>query len=119
MLDVILILLGCQKTQRSSLYSPRQQVAIIAPICYGEFMRATVDLPDDLFIAVKKCALEMHLPMRALIESAIRRELGELQLAPKEKPKKKIRWVTSSAESPDFDLSSREAMYQWFERQKT
>ena len=79
-------------------------------------MRTTLDLPDDLFVAIKKRAVELHQPLRALIELALRKELGESLLKPKE-TRKKIRWVTVFGELPDFDLSSRKAMSEWIENQ--
>lgn len=80
-------------------------------------MRTTLDLPDDLFIAIKKRAVELHQPLRALIESALRRELGLLLMGQKPEKRKPVRWVTSSGDPPDFDVSSRQAMHEWFERQ--
>ena len=80
-------------------------------------MRTTLELPDDLFMAAKKRAIELHQPLRALVESALRKELGQLLLKPPSVKQKPIQWVTSSGDPLDFDVSSREAMYQWIERQ--
>lgn len=76
-------------------------------------MRTTLDLPDDLMMAVKKRALEMHQPMRELVESVLRQSLLEYLPKPAKQPKKKIHWATVSGELPDFDISSRAAMYEW------
>ena len=79
-------------------------------------MRTTLDLPDDLFTAVKKRAVELHQPLRALIELALRKELGESFLKLQETTKK-IRWVTVSGDLPNIDLSSRKAMMEWAQNQ--
>jgi hypothetical protein len=75
-------------------------------------MRTTLDLPDDLFMAVKKRAVELHQPLRALIELALRKELGE-GLFKFQEPTKQIRWVTVAGDLPDVDFSSRKAMMEW------
>ena len=38
-------------------------------------MKTTVEIPDKLLIAAKKRAAELRKPLRALIESGLRREL--------------------------------------------
>jgi hypothetical protein len=80
-------------------------------------MRTTVELPDDLFVAIKKRAIELHQPLKALIESALRKELGQFLGDQPPVTQKPIQWVTSSADSLDFDVSSREAMHKWIESQ--
>lgn len=80
-------------------------------------MRTTFDLPDDLFMALKRHALELHQPLRVLVEAALRRELGFFSLDQKKQKSKPIRWVSGSADAPDFDISNRESMFDWFQGQ--
>ncbi len=82
-------------------------------------MRTTLDLPADLLVAVKKRAIELHQPLRALVESALRHEMeGRFTQNSQSRSPKKINWVSGSAEAPNFDISSREAMYSWFQENK-
>lgn len=67
-------------------------------------------------MAVKKRAVELHQPLRALIELALRKEL-EQGFFKFEEPKKKIRWLTVSGDLPEVDLSSRKAMMEWAQNQ--
>jgi hypothetical protein len=39
-------------------------------------MKITIELPNDLFIAAKKRAAELRLPLRELVEKGLRHQLG-------------------------------------------
>ena len=72
-------------------------------------MKTTIELPDELLIAVKKHAAEHRTTIRALVESGLR---GELQ-KPRRKSKKRpaIKWVTvPGGLPPGLDISDRTKM---------
>lgn len=72
-------------------------------------MKTTIELPDDLLIAVKKHAAEHRTTIRALVESGLRKELEQ----PRTKAKKRvpIEWVTFPGElPPGLDVSDRRKM---------
>lgn len=75
-------------------------------------MKTTVDLPEELVIAVKKAAAERRTTVRALVERGLRRELAAAQVsAPR---RRKIKWVTvDGGLLPGVDLDDRAAMMQW------
>jgi hypothetical protein len=79
-------------------------------------MKTTVDLPDDLLIAAKKKAAETRVPLRAIFERALKRELA--RPADGKRPKRrKIRWLTSPGGlPPGLDVSDRERMWDWFDK---
>lgn len=76
-------------------------------------MKTTIDLADDLLIAAKKRAAELRRPMRQLVESGLRRELG----SPSQRPTRAragIRWVTvRGGLPPGLDVADRTAMSEW------
>ena len=80
-------------------------------------MRTTIDLPDALFIALKRRALELRQSFKELVENALRKELSQSEEAIRP-VKKKIRWVTVRGTLPDIDIASRTQMSQWIEDQK-
>jgi hypothetical protein len=77
-------------------------------------MKTTVDIPDELLIAAKKKAAEQRRPLRALIEDGLR-----VILDPKRQPRKKsVTLITCKGGlAPGLDLSNREAMQDWIEKQ--
>ena len=78
-------------------------------------MKTTLELPDDLLIEAKKKAAEERRPLRALVEEGLRMVL---QKAPR-KQRKKVTLVTvKGGLPPGLDLSSRQSMYEWFEKRK-
>jgi len=78
-------------------------------------MKTTLELPDDLLIEAKKKAAEERRPLRALVEEGLRMVL---QKAPR-KQRKKVTLVTvKGGLPPDLDLSSRQSMYEWFDKRK-
>jgi hypothetical protein len=82
------------------------------------YMKTTVDLPDDLFIAAKKRAVELRQPLRALIERGLRAELGRSTGHRPTKPRT-IRWVTVAGGLPaGVDVSDRAAMHEWLRQQR-
>jgi len=80
-------------------------------------MKTTLDLPDDLMIAAKKRAAEQRTTLRALVARSLRRELSLRSDEPDRVVK--IDWEAITVEGelpPELDLSSREAMYEWFDK---
>ena len=77
-------------------------------------MKTTLELPDELLIEAKKAAAEQRRPLRALVEEGLRMVLRAPQ---KKTPPKSVRLVTVKGGLPrDLDLSSREKMYDWIEK---
>jgi hypothetical protein len=80
------------------------------------FMKTTLDLPDELLIRAKKAAAEQRRPLRAIVEEGLRMVLRDP--AKKAKPKQ-VRLITVKGGLPkDLDLSSREKMYEWLDKQE-
>jgi hypothetical protein len=81
-------------------------------------MKTTIDLADDLMIAAKKRAAELRRPMRQLVESGLRRELGARPQRPA-RARAGIRWVTvRGGLPPGLDLGDRAAMAEWLSRKR-
>ncbi len=82
-------------------------------------MKTTIELPDDLMVEVKVAAARRRTSLRRFFEAALRRELSAR--GPKrvqEKPRA-FRWTTyPGGLAPGFDVSNREAMYEWFDRHR-
>jgi hypothetical protein len=75
-------------------------------------MKTTVELPDELLIEAKKQAAELRRPLRAILESALRREL--IRLDEEQVSDNKIEWVTATGGlPPELDISDREKMSGW------
>ena len=73
-------------------------------------MRTTVDLPDELFIAAKKLAVELRVPLRELIEEGLRDRIKTRNT--QRRKANKIRWITVKGPlAADVDLSDRAAMH--------
>lgn len=80
-------------------------------------MKTTVELPDDLLIAAKKRAAELHQPLRQLLEDGLRQQLE----TPRKRRagQKKFRWVVSKGGlPPGLNVSDRSAMHEWLRKQK-
>jgi hypothetical protein len=74
-------------------------------------MKTTVELPDDLFVAAKKAAIERRTTLRDLIERGLRRELAE---PPRARKTRRITWVTvDGGLPPALDPANRETLYSW------
>ena len=79
-------------------------------------MKTTLDLPDELLIEAKKKAAEQRRPLRALVEEGLRMALKKPD---SRRGRKQVRLITVKGGLPrDLDLSNREAMYEWLERNK-
>jgi len=79
-------------------------------------MKTTLDLPDELLIEAKKQAAEQRRPLRAIVEEGLRMVLRKPQAKPR---KKQVRLITVKGGLPrGLDLSNREAMYEWFDKDK-
>ena len=78
-------------------------------------MKTTLDLPDELLIQAKKAAAEQRRPLKAIVEEGLRMVLRQ----PVKTGKRKVRLVTvRGGLAPDLDVSNREAMYEWIEKNK-
>lgn len=76
-------------------------------------MKTTLELPDDLLTGAKRAALERGWTLRRLVEVALRQEI-----APRPRRRRKADWVTAPGALPaDLDLSDREQMRAWIDRQ--
>jgi hypothetical protein len=79
-------------------------------------MKTTLDLPDELLIEAKKKAAEQRRPLRALVEEGLRMVLKKPGRSPR---KKVVHLVTvKGGLDPKLDLSSREKMWDWIEKNK-
>jgi hypothetical protein len=79
-------------------------------------MKTTVELPDELLIEAKRKAASERRPLRAIFEEGLRLVLRKPGGRPRNK---EVRLVTVKGGLPrGMDLSSREAMYDWFDKNK-
>ncbi len=77
-------------------------------------MKTTVELPDDLLIEAKKRAAELRIPLRVLLETALR---SQLKGTAGKRRARKIRWVTvDGGLPPGWNVADREAMYEGLKR---
>ena len=82
-------------------------------------MRITVDLPDGLLVDAKKCAAELRVPLRGLIEEALRARLGLVTFA-NPPNSRKIKWITVAGDLPqDLAVADRAQMRAWLGRNAT
>jgi hypothetical protein len=79
-------------------------------------VKTTLELPDELLIEAKKRAAEQRRPLRALVEEGLRLVLRKPEAKPR---KRQVRLITVKGGLPsDLDLSSRDAMYEWLDKNK-
>jgi hypothetical protein len=79
-------------------------------------MKTTLDIPDELLIEAKKMAAEQRRPLRAIVEEGLRLALRKPETR---RRKTRVRLVTVKGGLPrGLDLSSREAMYAWLDKDK-
>ena len=77
-------------------------------------MKTTVDLPDELLIQAKQKAAAERRPLRAIFEEGLRLALRKPDRQPR---KRQVTLVTvKGGLAPDLDLSNREAMYDWLDK---
>lgn len=82
-------------------------------------MKTTVDLPDELLITAKKRAAEKRTTLREIFEGALRRELARPESSGRARRRRKLRLlVVDGGLPPGLDVSNREKMYEWFDRQR-
>ncbi len=85
-------------------------------------MKTTVELPDELFVAAKKAAAERRWSLKQLIEAALRKELNGGRAQRKMSTAEFLRRLNRHTQDLrlhcEVDLSNREAMHEWIERQK-
>lgn len=75
-------------------------------------MKTTIDLPDDLFVAVKRRAAEDRSTVRAIVERGLRAQLRAPRGGAKRAGRPAIKWVTVDGGLPaGLDLSDRAAMH--------
>ncbi|MGH9412228.1 MAG: hypothetical protein ACRD0Y_00670 [Terriglobales bacterium] len=78
-------------------------------------MKTTVELPDDLMVEVKVAAARRRVSLRAFFESALRRAVTA---KPPRRPLKPMKLTTTPGGlAPGFDVSNREKMYEWFDKE--
>ncbi len=78
-------------------------------------MRTTLDINDVIYRRAKALAAKQGIRLRELIESSLRQTLKEAANPPKEKYK--LHWeVVRGTEPPPFDVSDRNALYDFFDR---
>jgi hypothetical protein len=79
-------------------------------------MKTTLELPDELLIEAKKRAAELRRPLRAIVEEGLRMVLRKPETKQR---KRQVRLITVKGGLPrGLDLSSREAMYEWLDKDK-
>ncbi len=77
-------------------------------------MKTTIDLPDDLFIAAKRRAVEERSTLRAIVERGLRAQLRRPRAGRTRTGRSAIRWVTvDGGVPPGLDLQDREATHDW------
>ena len=82
-------------------------------------MKTTIELPDDLFIDAKKRAAELRQPLRALIERALRAELGRSGDVSRRPKAVRLKRVTVAGGLPEgIDPGDRAAMHERLARQR-
>ena len=82
------------------------------------YMKTTVVLPDELFTAAKRCALETRRPLRELIENGLRDQLSAVRARPRKQRSIKLRWITVNGGLPvGVDIADRTAMYEMLQRE--
>jgi hypothetical protein len=82
-------------------------------------MKTTVELPDDLFVAAKKRAVERRTTLRDLIERGLRRELSEPPTSGRPRRPRRIAWVTvDGGLPPGIDVANREELYGWLREER-
>lgn len=76
-------------------------------------MRSTFDIPDAIFRQLKRRAAEAGVPMRDLVVRALQAWMGGAARKPYV-----FRWQPTRGEQliPDDALTSREKLYDWFDR---
>jgi hypothetical protein len=75
-------------------------------------MKTTIDLPDDLFVAVKRRAAEDRGTVRAIVERGLRQQLRAPKAGGGGSAPKAIKWVTVDGGLPaGLDLKDRAAMH--------
>ncbi len=75
-------------------------------------MKTTIELPDELFIAVKRRAAEDRSTVRAIVERGLRAQLRRPQAGLKSAGRPSIKWVTVDGGLPaGLDLRDRAAMH--------
>ena len=71
-------------------------------------MKTTIDIADDLLVEAKKRAVELHRPLRALVEEGLRLRLATPHI--RERPR--IKWVVAEGGAPAA-VRERDTMYEW------
>lgn len=77
-------------------------------------MKTTIDLPDDLFVAVKRRAAEERSTLRAIVERGLRAQLHPSRPGRRRTRRPAIRWVgVDGGLPPGVDLRDRAATHDW------
>jgi len=81
-------------------------------------MKTTIELPDDLFIAAMKRAVESRTTLRALVERGLRQELRGYRPGGRA-ARSSIRWVTvDGGLPPAVEPGDRASMSDWIRRNR-
>lgn len=82
-------------------------------------MKTTIDLPDDLFVAVKRRAAADRTTVRAIVERGLRQQLRAPKPATRRAGAARIKWVTVDGGPPaGLDVSDRAAMHDRLRRDR-
>jgi hypothetical protein len=81
------------------------------------YVKTTVELPDELVVAAKKHAAELRRPLRELIEAGLRDQLNGPRQKHRRTARRRIRWVTVDGGLPEgLDPANRGAMHDYLRR---
>lgn len=75
-------------------------------------MKTTLELPDELFRDAKKRAADEGVPLRAVVERALREHLG----GGRRRAARGLRWhIIRGTAPPAIDVSDRDRMYDFLD----
>lgn len=76
-------------------------------------MKTTVEIPDALLVAAKRCALETHRSLRELVEQGLRQQVGRPTARAKVRPAA-FKWITTpGGVPPGLNVADRRSMMDW------
>jgi predicted RNA-binding Zn ribbon-like protein len=79
-------------------------------------MKTTVEIPDALLVAAKKCALETRRSLRELVEQGLRQQVRGKTTRAKAKPAA-FRWITTpGGVPPGLNVADRRNLLDWLRR---
>ena len=79
-------------------------------------MKTTVEIPDALLVAAKRCALETHRSLRELVEQGLRQQVWRTPMQAKARPAT-FRWITTpGGVPPGLNVADRRRMLDWLQK---